>query len=268
MKVRIGIVALALAFLAPAQVHAHRAWLAPSATVLSGSGVFVTFDAAISNDLFVPEFYPLELDGLVVTAPDGSTVKAENASTGKYRSVFDVSLKVPGTYRVTIDSNELFATYKLNGEQKRWRGPVGALAQIPAAATDLELTDFQSRIETFVTAGKPDEQALKPRGKGLELVPLTHPTDLTAGGESTFKLLIDGEPASGVKAEVVRGGMRYRGQPGEISVTTGGDGLFKVKWPDAEMYLLEASFTDNKPAYKDAKARHATYSATFEVLPE
>jgi hypothetical protein len=34
----------------PAQ--AHRAWLLPSATVLSGTDAWVTVDAAISNDLF------------------------------------------------------------------------------------------------------------------------------------------------------------------------------------------------------------------------
>lgn len=36
----------------PTIAEAHRAWMLPSATVLSGDDPWVTVDAAISNDLF------------------------------------------------------------------------------------------------------------------------------------------------------------------------------------------------------------------------
>ena len=35
----------------------------------------VTVDAAVSNDLYYPDHFPAQLDLLVITAPDGSTVK-------------------------------------------------------------------------------------------------------------------------------------------------------------------------------------------------
>ena len=46
--------------------EAHRQWLLPSATVLSGTDAWVTVDGAVSNDLFHFEHFPLQLDGLSV----------------------------------------------------------------------------------------------------------------------------------------------------------------------------------------------------------
>ncbi|HYD16030.1 MAG TPA: DUF4198 domain-containing protein [Hyphomicrobium sp.] len=263
--------AAALALVIPVSAHAHKAWLLPSSTVLSGSGndLAVTIDAAASNDLFYFDHRPLPLDGLVVTAPDGSKVAPENASTGKYRSSFDLALKAPGTYRVSLVNDNLFASYKENGAEKRWRGKAENLAkEIPASATDLKVTQSTRRLETFVTAGKPDEAALKPVGNGLEMVPVTHPNDLVEGDEAEFKLLLDGKPAADVKVEIVRGGIRYRNQLGDTTVTTDKDGVFKFKWPEPGMYWLEASVTDDKTTIKEAKERRAGYAATLEVLPE
>ena len=84
-------VAIALASAIPATALAHKAWLQPSQTVIAGTNPWITVDAAVSNDLFYFEHVPMRLDDLVITAPDGSTVKPENASTGKYRSEADLA---------------------------------------------------------------------------------------------------------------------------------------------------------------------------------
>lgn len=263
-------VALALSAVVPVAAHAHKAWLLPSSTVLSGKeGLAVTVDAAASNDLFYFDHRPLQLDGLVVTGPDGAKVEAENASTGKYRSSFDLPLKAAGTYRVALVMDGVFARYKEDGKDKRWRGRAENIAkEIPASATDLVITQNLRRLETFVTAGNPDEAALKPVGTGLEMQPITHPNDLVAGSEAEFKLLLDGKPAPGLKVEIVRGGIRYRNQLGDTIVTTDDGGVFKYTWPEAGMYWLEASVSDDKTTVKDAKERRAGYAATLEVLPE
>ena len=54
--------------------HAHNAWLLPSTTVLSKPDT-ISVDASISNDLFVANHAAMRLDNLLITAPDGSTVK-------------------------------------------------------------------------------------------------------------------------------------------------------------------------------------------------
>jgi uncharacterized GH25 family protein len=251
---------LALAALAPLAAHAHRQWLLPSATVLSGNDAWVTVDAAVSNDLFYFEHVPMRLDNLVVTGPDGAAVKAENASTGKYRSTFDLHLTQPGTYRVAVINQGVFASWKEGGQTKRWRGTAEALASnVPANAQDLQVTE---------NAGKPSKQALSTTGRGLELAPITHPNDLVAGDTASFRLLLDGKPASNLKVEIVPGGIRYRDKLNDLSVTTDADGKFSVKWPAPGMYWMEADVRDDKTSVKQAKARRAAYAVTVEVLPQ
>lgn len=268
-KLSVQAAALALAALMPLAAHAHRQWLLPSATVLSGSDPWVTVDAAVSNDLFYFEHVPLRLDNLAVTAPDGAAAKVENASTGRYRSTFDVHLTQPGTYKVAMVNHGLFASYKVDGQAKRWRGSPEAFAkEVPAGAQDLQVTQADSRLEAFVTAGKPTVKVLQTTGRGLELAPVTHPNDLVAGDAASFRLLLDGKPAANVKVAVVPGGIRYRDQLQEMAFTTDADGKFSVKWPAPGMYWMEAEVRDDKVAVKQAKTRRASYAATVEVLPQ
>lgn len=261
---------LALAALAPLAAHAHRQWLLPSATVLSEKDAWVTVDAAVSNDLFYFEHVPMRLDNLAVTAPDGKTaVQAENAATGKYRSTFDLHLTQPGTYRVAVVNQGVFASWKENGQTKRWRGTAEAFAQnVPAGAQDLQVNEIAGRVEAYVTNGRPTRQVLAPQGKGMELAPITHPNDLIAGETASFRLLLDGKPAANQKVSVVPGGIRYRDRLNEIEATTDADGKFSVKYPAPGMYWMEAETRDNKTTIKEAKARRATYAVTVEVLPQ
>lgn len=260
---------LAMAALAPLAAHAHRQWLLPSATIVSGNDAWVTVDAAVSNDLFFFEHVPLRLDNLAVTAPDGSAAKGENPSTGRYRSTFDVHLTQPGTYRLAVVNQGVFASYMENGQTRRWRGSVQAFAkEVPANAQDLQVTQTASRVEAFVTAGKPTDKVLQTTGRGLELAPVTHPNDLFAGETATFRLLLDGKPAANVDVSVVPGGIRYRDKLGDMTVKTDADGKFAVKWPTPGMYWMEAEVRDDKTDIKQAKGRRAVYAATVEVLPQ
>ena len=116
--------ALALVAALPLGASAHKMFLVPSTTVLSdGDDAWVTFDAAVSNDLFYFNHHAASLDALAITGPDGKPVAAENEATGKWRSTFDLHLTQPGTYRVAIRNGGLFASYvDAKGEKKRWRG--------------------------------------------------------------------------------------------------------------------------------------------------
>jgi uncharacterized GH25 family protein len=260
---------LALSALLPLAAQAHRQWLLPSATVLSGAQQWVTVDAAVSNDLFYFEHFPLRLDGLVVTAPDGNATKAENQNTGRYRSTFDVQLTQPGTYRIAVVSHGLFASYKVDGQVKRFRGSEEAFRKdVPANAQELKVTQADGRVESFVTSGKPTNGALKTTGQGLEMAPVTHPNDLVAGETASFRVLLDGKPLANQKVSVVPGGVRYRDKLDETNATTDADGKFSVKWPAPGMYWMEAETQDDKTSVKGATVRRAVYAVTVEVMPQ
>lgn len=261
--------AMALAMTLPfmtSTAQAHRSWLLPSATVFSGKSPWVTVDAAVSTDLFYFEHMPLRLDGLQVLTPSGQAGKAENLATGKFRSVFDVALEEAGTWKIATVSSGLMASWEEKGERKRWRGMRDAFAaNVPAGAEKLQVTETASRIETFVTTGKPNVTALQPTGMGLELLPLTHPNDLVAGEAARFRLLMDGQPAAGVEVELVPGGKRYRDHSNDMTLTSDDKGEFSVSWPAAGMYWLSASLQDDR-AVAPATQRRAGYVATLEVM--
>lgn len=277
--------ALALAAAAtlalPFAAHAHRAWLLPSGTIYSGQQPWVSVDAAISNDIFYYEHNAAGLDNLVVIGPNGQPVQAENQAKGRYRSMFDVKLEQQGTYRIALVNDGMIASFKVGNETKRLRGSAESLAkEIPADATDLRVSQNSSRVETFVTRGKPSTDALKPTGKGIELVAVTHPNDLVEGDTATFRFLDNGKPAAGYSATVILDGLRYRSELGEIRLDTDANGEIKVKWPAAGMYWVNVApprpprVEGAPPAAPSGPAgtlaepvRRSNYSLTLEVLP-
>jgi uncharacterized GH25 family protein len=263
---------LAVAALLPLSAQAHRTWLVPSATVVSGREAAVTVDAAVSEDLFEYDTNALVLDKLSIVAPDGSLVAPENLAAARRRSSFDVKLAQPGTYRIVNFSESVFATYKLGGEPKRWRGTAEAMAkEIPADAKELQVTRMQNRVETWVShdakGEKTADKAFAPQGTGLEFVPLTAPTDLSAGDSSSFRVLLDGKPAANLDVTILRGGNRYRYKLGEIALKTDAQGQFSVKWPEAGRYWIGVNHSV-RAAEGTPPTRRVNASATVEVLPQ
>src|SRR3546814_16076737 len=88
---------IAAATLAAVPASAHRQWMLPSSTVLSGDDVWVTVDAAVSNDLFSFEHQPLRLDAVKAWAPDGAEAPGENKATGRYRHPCNAHRQQKGT---------------------------------------------------------------------------------------------------------------------------------------------------------------------------
>ena len=271
---RASLLALGLAVAMPQAALAHRAWLLPSATVLSGEEPWVTVDAAISNDLFYFEHNPMRLDGLQVLGPDAAAVAPQNASTGRYRSTFDIRLARTGTYRIAVVNDTLLASYKLGGQTKRLRGDAASIRnELPGDAQGVQVMRNQSRVEAFVTVGRPTDTALQSVGKGLEMVPVTHPNDLFVGDVARFRFLLDGEPAAGVEVTVIPGGIRYRDQLGEMKLVTDAEGFVGIDWPTPGMYWLSASHGARRgeagaAGTLEKPARRAGYTATLEVLPQ
>lgn len=251
--------------------HAHRFWIIPSSTVLSGEKPWVTIDAAISNTLFFPDHNAPDLQSIAVTNPSGASVEKQNASKGKFRSTFDLELSEPGTYRIAVNRSSLMASWMEDGERKRWRGTPQELAAANLKdKPGLQVSRNDARVETFVTSGEPTLAALKPTGKGLELVIAeNHPNDLFAGEEVSFILHMDGKPAASCEVTCIKGDDRYRNETGEQTVTTNPQGKFTLSFPEAGRYWLNANVS-GVPTETDGITigSRMSYTATFEVLPE
>ncbi|MBV7535757.1 DUF4198 domain-containing protein [Duganella sp. sic0402] len=274
-----SLIALALAGLSFVSLNAqaHKPWILPSSTLVEAGrdgSAWVTVDAAISEGLFDIDHMPLKVDGIDVTGPGGIKVTPENVSNGKLRNTFDLKLSKAGTYRIALVTQSVFGSYKdKDGAMKRFRGTEESLAKdVPADATEVKLSRNESRLETFVTNGDPSTDVLKPSGKGLELVPVTHPNELRAGEKVTWRLLLDGKPAANLGVSLIPGGVRYRGTLGEIRQNTDAKGELTLTLPAAGAYMVSSSWPAAAapvPGQPPQMApRRATYAAVLEILPD
>ena len=182
-----------LALTLSSAAQAHRAWILPSSTVVSGDNPWVTFDAAVSNDIFYADHNPLRLDNFTITGPDGKPLQPQNLNTGKFRTTFDLNLTQKGTYKLAIATEGLSARWETEtGERRFWpeRGKQPDLEEfkkiVPKKAKNLEVIQGSRRNETFVTSGSTSDAVFKPSNQGLELVPVTHPNDLFANEQAEF----------------------------------------------------------------------------------
>lgn len=258
----------AAALLIAGSASAHRAWMLPSSFTLSGEEQWVTVDGAISNKLFYPNHVPMNLESVAVMAPDGAPVAIENASTGKYRSVFDLKLDHQGTYKISYTGAGYSAAWKEGSEIKRWRGSMDDLkAEGLAGTPGVEITRNFRRNETFVTLGTPTDTVFAKEGTGLELKPVTHPNDVFASEDVTFQFLLDGKPAQGVSVQIVRGNDRYRYSEDALALTSDAGGMITFVPELAGAYWLEADLQSESTLEGKSIVQRAAYVVTFEALP-
>ncbi|WP_430459979.1 DUF4198 domain-containing protein [Thalassolituus sp. LLYu03] len=265
---------LLLLALTALNANAHRAWILPNQTTVSGDEAVVSFDAAVSNEIFTADHSALRTNAFLVTAPDGSSANAKDVHSGKTRTSFDLILSEEGTYRVSVASAGLMARWETeDGKRGFWpeRGKPAKDSEfdkaVPKNAKNLQVSYNARRMETFVTNGTPSTGALALTNQGLELVPVTHPNDLFAGEVARFRFVMDGKPAAGVDVALVREGTRYRNSQEEIELKTDANGEVAIQWNGAGRYFLEASYKDDK-AKAPATSRSASYTAVLEVMPD
>ena len=256
--------------------QAHRPWLLPTAVTVETNRdgeAWATIDGAISEGLFDVDHMPQKLEGLTVTGPDGATAPAPAAVVGKHRASVDVNLPKDGTYRFTLAAVNVMGSYKLNGETKRFRATEQTVKnEVPAGAADVRTTTMVQRQDTFVTRNTPSMGAFKPVGAGLEMVPLTSPTELRAGEPARVRFLLDGKPLPNFPFSLIPGGVKFRGTLGEVRFTTDANGDATIKLPMPQQYWLSAAYPANAPRGPGnegpAESRRYSYSATLEVLPD
>ncbi|MGZ8290763.1 MAG: DUF4198 domain-containing protein [Telluria sp.] len=255
-----------------AQASAHRPWLLPALTSVDGKEPVVLIDGAVSENLFDFDHMALKMDGAMITGPDGAVSPAPAGVSQKGRSSFELKMAKPGTYKVSMASLTFNASWKEGAETRRWRGTEEAFKkEVPANAPELKSSSQHARMETFVTANKPNTGALKPSGEGLEMVPVTHPNDLHAGETAKWRFTLDGKPLANFPFSLLPAGVRHRGVLGEIRLSTDAKGEATVKLPEGGMYWMSASYPaglgkgETPPG---PNPRRYSYSATLEVLPE
>ena len=169
-------------------------------------------------------------------------------ATGKYRSTFDVHLTQQGTYKIATVNNSVFATWEENGAAKNWRGTADAMArEVPADAKGLKTSRMSSRVEVFVTSGKPTKKALEPTGIGLEWP--GYASERSGSRRSCHIPASPGRasPRANLEVTMIPGGIRYRDQLHDTKATTDKDGKVTFTPKEPGMYWLNATIGGGRP---------------------
>ncbi len=243
--------------------HAHTPYLLP-ASFDPMHGNLVTLDGAFAEDFFAPEVV-FDDSTFTATRPDGTTVPVDTVQRLKTRAVVEHMIgDGKGTWRFSSGKRlgAVIRTWELDGKRETTRDPAKPM---PAGAKLVSQYQSVYLSETYVTAGAPSNGALKPYASGLEIVPVTHPSDLYTGERFAFAVHFDGKPLAGAKVEVFPGTGDARSKKG-TTLTTAADGTATFPLASAGTWLAVVKHRGPAPAGAAAPEYGYGYTLTFRVL--
>lgn len=249
--------------LAAAAAHAHTPYLAP-ASFDPMHGDLVTLDAAFAEEFFAPEVV-FDNSEFVVVDPEGKTVPADTVQRLKTRAVVEHRLGAKGTYRFSSGRRlgAVMRSWELDGKKESTRDPEKPM---PAGAKLLSHYQSISVSEAYVTLGAPSRAALKPYGNGLELVPVTHPSDLYAGEKFAFEIHFDGKPLAGQEVEIFSATGDSASKKAAAKLTTDAAGKATFDLARAGIYLALIRHRGKAPEGAAAPEYGYNYTLSFRVL--
>jgi len=260
----------AVALLMIGQASAHNRWILPSHFNLSNDkGEWVMVDITASNETFNVD-KPMGADKLRITGPNGKGVFPGSSYRGHRKSVVDIHLEESGTYQLKMGGEPSYWTsYQLGGEEKKhWLRGVSKLQranELPKGATNAHTIESYANVLTYITLNTPSS-SFKTSNKGLELVPVTHPSDVAQGEQAQFKFIFNGKPQAGVEVEIVREGVRYRNEPNALKLTSDKQGVISFTLAQAGRYLLMAEHESEVNNNPQADTVGGQIFLTFEAV--
>eukprot|EP01034_Spumella_vulgaris_P000233 gene233-321_t len=177
--------------------QAHTPYLMPSSFDVQPKEM-IGVDAGFTEKFFVPDVAFGDTAFSIVT-PEGERIPFGDIRQFKQRTIAEQKLPdEKGTYRLSTGQRlgAVFRTWERNGKTESSRDPLQAM---PADAKLLSHYQSLSISETYVTAGKPSAKALTAAGKGLEIVAVTHPSDLFVHEKFDFIVQYNGKPLTNQK---------------------------------------------------------------------
>ena len=245
---------------------AHSRWVLPTHFSLSSEkGEWVMIDVTASNETFNVD-KPMGADLVQIITPDGKKTRPSSTYKGHRKSVADYFIKDSGTYKITNNSDASYmTTYTLDGKKKRVRANKTELESVlPKQAKNIKTAYRFARVESYITMNSPSDNFTSD-GKLLELIPVTHPSDIAENEQVTFKFLFNGNAQQGVEVEITADGVRYRNDPKTIKLTSNTDGEITFTPKAAGRYLLVAEHAGKSANALLADKEMGTVFLTFEA---
>jgi len=252
------------------QAFSHDLNMWPSQfNVNSDKATTVTVDLTFSETPFRLD-HSAPAAGVRVLNPQGEALRRiGNIYQSAQRTTFDLPITEQGTYTISYLSKPRYSTsYKVDGKKKRLRlDKVAAQSKLPKSAKGAMTKKSITTAVAFVTNTLPSKKAFTASGQGLELLPITHPSDYVTGDTITMQLFYNGKPLTGTAAKLQRSGAQYTASSKPRETETDAKGQLSYQFDQGGLYTLSVKHNiDQKGELFDAIGYRLYYS--FEVTYE
>ena len=182
---------------------------------------------------------------------------------GQTRTVGEIELREPGTYRIETDSPAQYLAEIEVDSKKTW------VSKSKDQLSDAKIIQSQhrwSQTTTFVTVKEYTRGVLEATGALLEIVPVTHPNQIFVGKPFVVRVLSRSQSVSDQKVEVYS--ERDSGHDATLAAVTNADGECELVFPSPGMYLLTANLRQDAKDSSRANVDIFSVSMLVEVRKE
>jgi hypothetical protein len=241
---------------------AHQKWLLPNFFVAEKGPVWLSFDVTWSDRPFVAES-AVGPKPLWIVFPDGRREAPSDSYVGKTKSVGEMQLSEPGTYRLeSVDPLNYWTQVEVDGKKQWLRKSKDEVAGQKISRSDL----YWSKAAAYVTLGKATDVPPADNTEPLDLLLSAHPNQLKVGDTITVRAVLYGKPLKGEKVNVF--GPDSTGHEPTAVKTTAADGSAEYQFTTAGKFLLACQFEQKKPDDPKADIHSFNFYLTLEVAPQ
>jgi hypothetical protein len=225
---------------------AHQKWLLPNFFVSAKGPVWLSFDVTWSDRPFTAEA-GVGVQPLWIVTPAGERQKPSKIFVGKTKSVAEVELIAPGTYRLeAVDPLAYWSRVVQDGKEQWLRKAKNEVQAGQIKRSDL----YWSKAAAYVTLGTPTDIPRADNAEPLDFLLDQHPNRLVSGERLSLQVISYGKLVSGVEVKVF--GPDATGHDPSSEIKCGKDGRATYTPESAGRYLfvctLEREVTDDPKA--------------------
>ncbi|MEM9057489.1 MAG: DUF4198 domain-containing protein [Pseudomonadota bacterium] len=250
---------LALLWL-PAVSGAHQQWLAANFTFKEGASAWLSFDHTFGDVRFQPDSGPSSYYTWWIVGPDGVRRSVPHLFIGKTRTVGEVELTEPGTYRIEgVEDSMPWTRIKVDGEERWQPGTRANFADVEVVRSRV----YFNRSVSYVSLQSKSRRTLAATGAPLEIVFDDHPNELSHGQPIRVRVLASGRAVEEHEVRVFA--ERSEGHDASATCTTDSRGSCVFELPSAGRYLLATSAEGDHPEGADTDGFSHGFSVQVEV---